>query len=70
VDYIQQLGSWFLLNIISSSSEGVDASSIKKYDFSGANCELITSVPGYHNGKYLYQYGHMSTIFIILGISL
>lgn len=32
---------------------------IREYDFSGANAVLVTSVPGYHNGRFLNSYGHM-----------
>jgi tyrosyl-DNA phosphodiesterase-1 len=33
---------------------------LTKYDFSDAKVELVASVPGYHTGKQMEQYGHMS----------
>eukprot|EP00903_Cladosiphon_okamuranus_P008270 g7959.t1 len=35
------------------------ARSLAAYDFSAANVTLIPSVPGRHEGKNLYKYGHM-----------
>lgn len=32
---------------------------IREFDFTGANAVLVTSVPGYHNGRFLNSYGHM-----------
>lgn len=32
---------------------------IKEFDFTAANAVLVTSVPGYHNGRALNSYGHM-----------
>lgn len=32
---------------------------IREFDFTTANAVLVTSVPGYHNGRALNSYGHM-----------
>ncbi|KAL6063243.1 Tyrosyl-DNA phosphodiesterase 1 [Balamuthia mandrillaris] len=37
----------------------VDSEDLEQYDFSGAEGELVASVPGWHNRDALYQYGHM-----------
>jgi len=39
---------------------GYYRSLLRKYDFSRAGVVLVASVPGYHKGRDLYKYGHLS----------
>jgi len=37
----------------------IDTTMLSRFDFSAADVVLITSVPGFHSGGKLHQYGHM-----------
>eukprot|EP00928_Gymnodinium_smaydae_P084681 TRINITY_DN6796_c0_g2_i1.p1 TRINITY_DN6796_c0_g2~~TRINITY_DN6796_c0_g2_i1.p1 ORF type:complete len:719 (-),score=122.58 TRINITY_DN6796_c0_g2_i1:70-2187(-) len=52
-DFERQLVRYF------SRCGGFDAGRLRKYDFSSAAVSLVASVPGYHTGSEMYEWGHM-----------
>lgn len=48
-----------MIDYLERQNISISSISLRKFDFSTAEVSLITSVPGYHNGRNLYSYGHM-----------